>query len=180
MPVIAAPASAGAFAIVSLARRRFRRAAVTVCALMGISAFASISGPWIMEEYDYVAELHSCVGYQLSLLGRHEEAERQLRLALESDPRFPSANRLIGCVLHEQGRNEEAIDHFNLALEIEPDSYTIHYYLGVALLNIGRIDDALHHLRRAAEGARSKKDIPVFEQVQRVLEARGQDETPVP
>jgi tetratricopeptide (TPR) repeat protein len=129
-----------------------------------------------MERYEYAAELHSCVGYQLSLSGRDEEAERELQTALEIDPMFPAANRLIGCVLQEQGREEEALDYFERALELEPDSYTVHYYLGIALLDHGRLEEGLEHLRRAAEGAQANRDAPVYEQVQRVLAERRDGE----
>ncbi|MDD3643180.1 MAG: tetratricopeptide repeat protein [Candidatus Krumholzibacteria bacterium] len=180
VPVLAAPAAAGTVALARLGRGPLRRAAATLFALAAVSAAASVSGPWIMEKFDYAAELHCCVGYQFSLLGRHEGAERQLRMALERDPRFPTAHRLIGCVLQAQGRNEEALDHFRLALELEPDSYTVHYYLGIALLDHGRIEDALHHLRIAAEGARKNRDAPVYEQAQRALSSRKAVEAPAP
>ena len=176
VPVLAAPAAAGAVALAGLGRRPIRRVAASLAVLACLSAAASIPGPWIMERYEYAAELHSCVGYQLSLSGRDEEAERELQTALEIDPMFPAANRLIGCVLQEQGREEEALDYFERALELEPDSYTVHYYLGIALLDHGRLEEGLEHLRRAAEGAQANRDAPVYEQVQRVLAERRDGE----
>lgn len=180
IPVLAAPAAAGAVALASAARLKPSRAAAAATLIAVLVAAGTIPGPWIAERFDYTAELHSCVGYQLSLLERNEEAEAQLRLALESDPRSPSAHRLIGCVLQEQGRDGEALDHFEIALELEPDSYTVQYYLGIALLNHGRLEDAIEHLRLAAEGARLRKDGPVYDQVNRVLASITREEERAP
>jgi len=152
IPVLAVPAAAGAiFLIESLVSKRLRIFLPASAGLLLTAFIISAGGPFVTERHDYSAELHACVGYQLSRTGRSDEAVFELQKALAFSPGFPAAHRILGCLLQEQGRNEEALVHLDNALDTAPDPHVIHYYIGVALLNSGRRDEGLEHLEKAAE-----------------------------
>jgi Flp pilus assembly protein TadD len=75
-------------------------------------------------------------------LGRVEEAERALRVALELDPDLASAHGNLGILLTNRGSWEEARRHLDRALELRPDVIAFRLNLGLLFAKSGRLDEA--------------------------------------
>ncbi len=84
-------------------------------------------------------------------IGRLEEAERELRRALETNPGMPDAWTNLGAICLQTGRLEESLEAGRKALEIREDFAMAHNNLAVALLELGREDEARRHALRARE-----------------------------
>lgn len=89
------------------------------------------------------------LGYTFAGLGRHEEAERHCRRALELDPRNESALYALAEIRTQQGRIPEAIDHLREILRFNPGEPETEYKLGRLLLRQGDSAAALPHLQAA-------------------------------
>jgi 4-amino-4-deoxy-L-arabinose transferase-like glycosyltransferase len=170
VPVLAIPAAAGAIHIIELVRTKRRpAAAATVGAVCALAAATSIAGPFAVEKYDYEAEMHSIVGFELMKQKRMPEALEQFSTALSIDPNWGDAHKYTGLILSQMRRPAEAADHLRKALAQDPDSYLIRYYLGVALLNLGKADEAREMLERARAGALAAKEDALVKEIDRVL-----------
>ncbi|MBI4863418.1 MAG: tetratricopeptide repeat protein, partial [Candidatus Riflebacteria bacterium] len=73
--------------------------------------------------------------------GRHDEAEKLCREALELEPRSSDALCNLGNALLEQGRLEEAQARYRQALEIRPEFANAHWNLGLGLLLGGNLEE---------------------------------------
>ncbi len=66
-----------------------------------------------MEAAARLAPRYADIRYQLGLLygevGRDDEAERELRTALEVQPAYVLAQLALGCLLESRGQDEEAL-----------------------------------------------------------------------
>ena len=82
-------------------------------------------------------------------LGKHDEALRLLRVALENDPLSLDVQREIGVVQQEAGRYEEAIETLERVREVDPDFPFVHEFLARALTLAGRPADALPAFERS-------------------------------
>jgi tetratricopeptide (TPR) repeat protein len=98
------------------------------------------------------AELHVWAGSLLGDMGRVVDAERELKKAIELDPKSAEALNSLGYMWAEEGMNlDEALELIKRALEIEPDSGPIVDSLGWVYFKQGRYKDALRELERAVE-----------------------------
>jgi TolB-like protein/DNA-binding winged helix-turn-helix (wHTH) protein/cytochrome c-type biogenesis protein CcmH/NrfG len=86
-------------------------------------------------------------------LGQHEEAEHQLRAAVERDPFFNYANFILGNELYLQGKYSEAETTFRRLLEISPRFKWTRPYLAKTLLAQGKSRAALDALQPMEKGA---------------------------
>jgi tetratricopeptide (TPR) repeat protein len=73
---------------------------------------------------------------------RFEDAERELRLVLASDPNHPYALALIGLSRTELGKHDEAIDYLKQALGQQPDNSYFLYLMGLVYLRKGKQKEA--------------------------------------
>ena len=89
------------------------------------------------------------LGTALSGVGRLDEAEENLRRALELDPRHKSALQNLGSVLVRKQHHEQAVDAYRRLIEIDPRSAAAHSGMGIALYYLGRTDEALQSVDRA-------------------------------
>lgn len=94
---------------------------------------------------------HQWYGFMLAALGRHREAEAELRRAVELDPLSLVINTDLGMVLYFARRHEAAAEQFRRTLELDPGFAYAHFGLGHADLELGRRDEAVAELRQAAE-----------------------------
>jgi tetratricopeptide (TPR) repeat protein len=171
-PVLAIPAAAGLWFLIDLVRaKRHLFAAAVVCVVAAIGAASSIAGPFAVEKYDYRAELHSAVGFELMKEHRTEAAVREFSEALRLDPDFTEAHKYLGIIMSGERRHAEAERHLRAALAQEPDSYLLQYYLGVTLLNLGKKEEAEQLLRQARGGAVFAKEDRLVEEIDRLLRA---------
>jgi TolB-like protein/DNA-binding winged helix-turn-helix (wHTH) protein/Tfp pilus assembly protein PilF len=88
-------------------------------------------------------------GY-LMLLGRFEEAEREMNLARSLDP----VSRIIatdgGAVLYEERRYDEAYKELSKVLELQPDFSEALMFRGAVLLEEGKREEGIADLQNAA------------------------------
>ena len=87
----------------------------------------------------------------LSPVGRVEEAERQIRAAVELDPLAPLFSQGLCQILYYTRRYEEAIDQARHTLALEGDYPIVRSLLAACYSAMGRTDEAIHerqvHLR---------------------------------
>ena len=81
------------------------------------------------------------LGNGLLAAGRLAEAERTLRLALDTDPGHLRARTNLGVAQKEQGRLDEAIETFGAVIREAPDSADAHWNRALALIMAGRFDE---------------------------------------
>lgn len=77
----------------------------------------------------------NCLGIVLRLLGRHDDAMRELNTVITDNPRFPEAHNNLGNVLRDLNRLDEARECYERALEINPKMAEAHNNLGVIHLS---------------------------------------------
>jgi tetratricopeptide (TPR) repeat protein len=95
------------------------------------------------------AESHYNFGNYLRDLGRHDEAVRCYRRALEINRDFAEAHGNLGFVLRNIGQPENALASLRRALEIKPDFAIAYNSMGIVLRDLGRLEDAVASYRKA-------------------------------
>lgn len=73
---------------------------------------------------------------------RYEDAERELRVVLASEPNHPYALALIGLSKTELGNHDEALDYLRQALGQQPDNPYFLYLIGLVHLRKDKISEA--------------------------------------
>jgi tetratricopeptide (TPR) repeat protein len=91
----------------------------------------------------------SAAAQQFFLEWRWGAAETGLRRAIQIDPSYALAHRVLGVVLSHSNRPDEARNELRRARELEPE-YAMHYALSaMAELHAGDFDAAVRYARRA-------------------------------
>jgi arylsulfatase A-like enzyme/Flp pilus assembly protein TadD len=90
--------------------------------------------------------------------GRHDEAERSERKAIELNPLLPEPHNHLGVLLARRGRLDEALERFDTATALDPNNATAWNNRANVLRELGRADDAVAAYRKAAELAPSDAD----------------------
>lgn len=101
------------------------------------------------EAFPSLANSHYRAAWQLENMGQFMEARRYLERALEIDPAFVEARRMLGEVTLRLGETEAAIDHFQQALKGEPSSAHAYAGLGKALIQLRRYEEAAREMEQA-------------------------------
>lgn len=96
-------------------------------------------------------KVHFNIGLVYYLKENPSAAERQFRIALESDPDYPKAWQLLGEVLMQMDRGAEAIDPLRRAIAAEPDSGALYPLLGAACAAAGDWEAGVRAFERAME-----------------------------
>ncbi len=94
---------------------------------------------------------HHWYGLFLTLMGRFDEALRQIDLALKPDPLSMVMNSHKGWILYFAHRFPQAISQLRKALDIDPLYPLTYYFLGLAYLQDAMINDAIRAFQRANE-----------------------------
>lgn len=145
--------------------------------------YNSYDGKWSMSESEFrsaielkpgLAYAHMWYGLLLFVLGRLDEALRELETAAEIDPlsriaRFNFASMLVG-----MGRPRDAIGRLNQLLNEYPDFGHVHEAMGWAYYLDSRPEDAVKEIRKAAE--MTKGEAPMRSSLACVLALTGQRE----
>jgi len=113
-------------------------------------------------------------GAVLCRMGRHAEAEADLRAALAAMPRDAEARLYLGLSLLRRGRHGEAIEELRQATALAPENGEAAFHLGEAWYHSGRFDQALVTLRQATELAPS--DPRAYKLLGRLLDRMGRTE----
>jgi tetratricopeptide (TPR) repeat protein len=90
-------------------------------------------------------------GVELSTNRAYESAERELRLAIQTDPSYEQAYYNLGKVYQAQRKWDKAIEAFEGAVQRSPNNANFHYDLGEANLEAKRLDKAEAELKKATE-----------------------------
>src|SRR5262245_17700309 len=93
-------------------------------------------------------------------LGKHHEALRFLRVALENDPLSLDVQREIGAVQLDAGQYEEAINTLERVRAVEPDFPYVDIHLAAALVLAGRPAEALPVFERIDRRSRRPRRAP--------------------
>ena len=95
------------------------------------------------------ATAHEWYSEYLSWMGRHEEAIRAARQALDVDPVSLSANSHVGLALYRARQYDAAIARFRETLHLNRDFADAHVMLGITLVQKGIYSEAIAAFRRA-------------------------------
>ncbi len=97
------------------------------------------------------ARPHLLFAEALEAAGRRDEAERELRRAVEIDPEFPPGRTSLATFLQKSGRAREAEAEYRVVLRLDPDQYPAIFNLAELLWSSGRRDEAAELYRRFLE-----------------------------
>jgi len=81
--------------------------------------------------------------------GRLDDAERDYRATLDSDPVHVDALHLLGVLRHQQGQHAEAAELVRRAADLRPQDAALQLNLGNALKALGQLDGAIERFRNA-------------------------------
>jgi len=84
-------------------------------------------------------------------LGRFDEADTELRRALEVDPLSGAITTGVGACLYYARRFEKAVDQLRDVLEVDSRFALARYFLALTLAELGRHDAALSEIDQAVE-----------------------------
>lgn len=93
---------------------------------------------------------HQWYANLLTAMGRFDEAEREMRRAMELDPLSLIANAALGWVHYYAREPQRAITQLDRTLELNPDFVLARMWKGQAYVSLGRFDSALAVLDDAA------------------------------
>ena len=95
------------------------------------------------------AEVRHLLGVIFCRMGRYEEGEEQLRLAIKAKKDFADAHHNLGSLLRSQGRIRESEQPLRHALKLKPTLVEAQVSLGATLYLLGRMDESRGCLQKA-------------------------------
>ena len=95
--------------------------------------------------------VYSNFGIYLMEIGRHKEAEIELKKAIDLNPQYANAYYNLGVLLIGQGNFKEAEIKLKKAVELKSDFAIAHYNLGFILKDLGRLKEAESFNQKALE-----------------------------
>ena len=82
-------------------------------------------------------------------------AEKQFRIALETDPHHPYARQwLARSIATDPGRTREVVDVLRRILQRNPDDFTAHYLMARCYSRLERPEASIRHFQEALKGKR--------------------------
>ena len=114
---------------------------------------------WVAAEHSYLqaikldenyAVAHHWYAQLLSILGRHDEARKQIEMAQQCDPVSPIIAAFFSYVALEARQVETAVAAARDALELDANAPITHYLLGRAYAIAGDMPQAISTLQTAA------------------------------
>jgi len=97
------------------------------------------------------ARAHEWYALYLSIMGRFDEAMKEMLRAQELDPLSTSVSTGIGRIYHFEYKLEEAIAQFKKTLELDPDYAEAYFGLGMTYTVAGRYDEAATDYKKAIQ-----------------------------
>lgn len=102
-----------------------------------------------LELDDSLAQVHSDVGAHRMVFHRNwDDAEKEIRRAIELNPRSEEAHYLYSFFLITRGRFEEAIAEAQSALELDPLQLRIHQHLAFTFYHARQYDEAIERIQQ--------------------------------
>ncbi|MBP6001857.1 MAG: tetratricopeptide repeat protein [Pyrinomonadaceae bacterium] len=99
-----------------------------------------------------LAEAHASLGQTLSNYDYDfKGAEKELKRAIELDPKYPSAYQWLSEVYYFQGKSDQALAEINKALELDPLSMVINNQKGRVIDVGGKRDEAIAQFKKTIE-----------------------------
>jgi len=98
-----------------------------------------------------LAPVHRITGWLKYNTGRYEQAESELKRAVEVDPANDTGHRRLARLLEYNNQIDEALAEFKRAVELDPLNYANHQDLGSLLFRRGKFSGALPHFLKAVE-----------------------------
>jgi len=92
---------------------------------------------------------HTDLGYDLSKMGRMQEAFNHQQEAVRLNPNYPEARNDLGVALQRAGRLPEANTQYESALRIKPNFAEAHCNFANALFDQGKFEEAVRHYEQA-------------------------------
>ena len=105
----------------------------------------------ILKQQRDFAGAHFALGELYWKTLRNEDAETELRLALQEDPNHPMANYYLGELMLRHQKPKEAMPLLKIAVAGNPSLLAGHFQLGKCYLAEGDFDGALQVLLKVAE-----------------------------
>jgi serine/threonine-protein kinase len=99
---------------------------------------------------DY-ATAHQWYAEQLSARGRHAEAIREARAAVELQPHSPTAISLLGLTYYFARQDDKALAQYRLALEFNPNFLLTFFFNGYLYEQQGKYRDAVSAFQKGVE-----------------------------
>ena len=104
---------------------------------------------------DY-ATAHHWYGEALGMMGRFEDAVRELTVAQQVDPLSPIINADLGKLFFLAREPDRAIEQLSKTLELDPELPLAHVFLGLAYNKKGMHEKAIAELERVANAPNSR------------------------
>src|SRR5579883_877536 len=117
---------------------------------------------------------HRELGKVYVSMRKNQEAEKELRLAAEQDPKDAVAVYFLGGLLVQSERYAEGVPYLEKARSLDPDSWATYLYLGKAKLKLHENADAVRYLEQAAD--MNHDEASVFYLLASALRATGRDQ----
>jgi tetratricopeptide (TPR) repeat protein len=106
--------------------------------------------------------VHVLLGRTLRDFQQFDQAQSQLKRALQLDPKTPRAEYYLGTLIllrNQFEKMDEAIAHFCSELENYPNDYLANLHLGIAYVSTRRAAEALPFLEKAAAVSRESEPL---------------------
>jgi adenylate cyclase len=97
------------------------------------------------------AVTHLWNGHYLSIIGRHDEAIAEVRIAQDLDPMSPVVGANLGWTLFQASKYNRAIKELQGVLEIDPHNAIARFYLGYPYAQSGKFDEAIKLFQEAQQ-----------------------------
>ena len=95
------------------------------------------------------AKAHHCLGNALRKQGKHDEAIKAFKLAIQFDPGLAQAHNNLGITQRSKGQVKSAIESFQMAISLDSRNSQIMNNLGLALKDNGQLSDAIDTYKKA-------------------------------
>jgi TolB-like protein/Tfp pilus assembly protein PilF len=105
-----------------------------------------------LEIDNSLAESHAVLGTIALILDMNwKEAERELNLALELNPKLNLAHLYYGHYLRNRGKFEEAIKHYSIAIDLDPNVLIPYDSRAYCLYQMGKFSESLVEWEKVKE-----------------------------
>lgn len=117
------------------------------------------------------------LAYSYFLLGRADDAIKELNKVIEIDKKYYAAYYNLGLIYNNEDRLDDALEVLQKAVEISPKDYKSYLQEGIVLRKMGKYTQATKMLQKADKLA--PKNADVIYEAGMVAEAQGQKEAAI-